>query len=73
MVKERMLIYQTVARIAKYDSTGRFLESWGQIGTAPGEFRTPHALAFDSRGRLFVADRGNVRIQIFRARWYFYH
>lgn len=55
----------TVARIAKYDSTGRFIESWGQIGTAPGEFRTPHGLAFDSRGRLFVADRGNVRIQIF--------
>lgn len=55
----------TVARIAKYDRHGRFLESWGQIGTAPGEFRTPHSLAFDSRGRLFVADRGNVRIQIF--------
>ncbi len=55
----------TVARIAKYDPAGRFLESWGQIGTAPGEFRTPHGLAFDSRGRLFVADRGNVRIQIF--------
>ena len=55
----------TVARIAKYDSTGRVLESWGSIGTAPGEFRTPHSLAFDSRGRLFVADRGNVRIQIF--------
>ena len=55
----------TVARIAKYDPTGRFIESWGQIGTAPGEFRTPHGLAFDSRGRLFVADRGNVRIQIF--------
>ncbi|HEX9726749.1 MAG TPA: hypothetical protein VGC53_20900, partial [Vicinamibacteria bacterium] len=32
---------------------------------APGEFRTPHALAFDSRGRLFVADRGNHRLQIF--------
>jgi sugar lactone lactonase YvrE len=55
----------TVARIVKYDPTGRFLQSWGQIGTAPGEFRTPHGLAFDSRGRLFVADRGNVRIQIF--------
>jgi sugar lactone lactonase YvrE len=35
------------------------------LGTGPGEFRTPHALAFDSRGRLFVADRGNHRIQIF--------
>ena len=55
----------TVSRIAKFDRNGRFLESWGRIGTAPGEFRTPHGLAFDSRGRLFVADRGNVRIQIF--------
>ena len=55
----------TVARIVKYDRAGRFLESWGSIGSAPGEFRTPHGLAFDSRGRLFVADRGNVRIQIF--------
>ena len=55
----------TVARIAKFDRHGRFLESWGSIGTEPGKFRTPHSLAFDSQGRLFVADRGNVRIQIF--------
>lgn len=55
----------TTSRIAKFDSQGNFLESWGRIGTAPGEFRTPHGLAFDSRGRLYVADRGNVRIQIF--------
>ena len=38
---------------------------WGQIGDGPGEFRTPHGMAFDSQGRLFVADRGNHRIQIF--------
>ena len=37
----------------------------GQVRLGPGEFRTPHALAMDSRGRLFVADRGNHRIQIF--------
>ena len=37
----------------------------GQARNGPGEFRTPHSLAFDSRGRLFVADRGNVRLQIF--------
>lgn len=55
----------TVARIAKFDRHGRFIESWGSIGTEPGKFRTPHSLAFDSQGRLFVADRGNVRIQIF--------
>ena len=55
----------TVSRIAKFDRDGRFVDSWGQIGSAPGEFRTPHGLAFDSQNRLFVADRGNVRIQIF--------
>lgn len=55
----------TVARIVKFSKDGRFIKSWGKLGSGPGEFRTPHALAFDSRGRLFVADRGNMRIQIF--------
>ena len=52
-------------RIVKFSRDGKFLKEWGRMGSAPGEFRTPHALAFDSRGRLFVADRGNHRIQIF--------
>ena len=55
----------TVARISKFTQDGRFIKSWGRFGSGPGEFRTPHALAFDSNGRLFVADRGNHRIQIF--------
>jgi sugar lactone lactonase YvrE len=55
----------TVARIVKFSKDGKFIKTWGKLGSAPGEFRTPHALAFDSRGRLFVADRGNMRIQIF--------
>src|SRR6266545_2450097 len=55
----------TVARISKFTKDGKFVKSWGKLGSAPGEFRTPHSLAFDSRGRLFVADRGNVRLQIF--------
>lgn len=55
----------TPARIVKYDRTGQFIKEWGKWGSAPGEFKTPHGLAFDSRGRLFVADRGNVRLQIF--------
>jgi sugar lactone lactonase YvrE len=55
----------TVARIVKFSKDGKFIKSWGKLGTAPGEFRTPHALAFDSRGRLIVSDRGNVRLQIF--------
>jgi sugar lactone lactonase YvrE len=54
-----------VARIVKYTRDGKLIKSWGRFGTAPGEFKTPHALAFDSQGRLFVADRGNNRLQIF--------
>ena len=55
----------TVARIAKFSKDGKYIESWGKWGDGPGEFKTPHALAFDSQGRLFVADRGNNRLQIF--------
>jgi sugar lactone lactonase YvrE len=60
-----------VARISRFTKDGKFIASFGTLGTGPGEFRTPHALAFDSRGRLFVADRGNVRLQIFDANYKF--
>ncbi len=53
------------ARIVKFTKDGKFIKTWGKKGTAPGEFDTPHALAMDSRGRLFVGDRNNNRIQIF--------
>jgi streptogramin lyase len=53
------------ARILKFNRAGELLQSWGRKGTGPSEFDQPHALAMDSRGRLFVADRGNNRIQIF--------
>ncbi|MEX2572517.1 MAG: peptidyl-alpha-hydroxyglycine alpha-amidating lyase family protein [Gemmatimonadota bacterium] len=52
-------------RIIKFTPDGEYVTEWGTIGNAPGQFRTPHAMAFDSQGRLFVADRGNHRIQIF--------
>ena len=53
------------ARILKLDRNGRLLKEWGGNGSGPGQFDMPHALAMDSHGRLFVADRGNNRIQIF--------
>jgi len=53
------------ARIIKFSPDGTRLIEWGQIGVRHGEFRTPHALAFDSKGRLWVVDRGNHRIEIF--------
>ena len=55
----------STGRIMKFSPDGRFIKQWGEIGIGEGEFRTPHALEFDSQGRLFVADRGNHRIQIF--------
>src|SRR4051812_42250820 len=55
----------STSRISKFSPDGKFIKSWGKIGVKHGEFRTPHALAFDSRGRLWVADRGNHRIEIF--------
>jgi sugar lactone lactonase YvrE len=56
---------KTNARIVKFSKDGKFIKAWGKHGTAPGEFDTPHNLAMDSAGRLFVADRANNRIQIF--------
>jgi len=53
------------ARIVKFTKDGKFITQWGKHGSGPGEFETPHALAMDSQGRLFVGDRTNNRIQIF--------
>ena len=55
----------SVGRITKWAPDGTFIKSWGEWGFEDGQFRAPHSLAFDSQGRLFVADRGNRRIQIF--------
>ena len=52
-------------RVMKFSSDGTFIKSWGTTGYGPGEFKSLHALDIDSRGRLFVADRGNNRLQIF--------
>ena len=53
------------SRISKFSPDGKFIKSWGTIGVKHGEFRTPHALMFDAKGRLWVADRGNHRLEIF--------
>jgi sugar lactone lactonase YvrE len=52
-------------RVLKFTKDGKFIKEWGKLGTGPGEFDQPHALAFDSKGRLFVGDRNNNRVQIF--------
>jgi len=59
------------ARLIRFDKNGKFLREFGKMGTGTdGEFMQPHGLAFDSKGRLFVADRSNNRIQILDAETY---
>lgn len=53
----------TVARISRFTADGKYISSFGKLGSGPGEFRTPHDIVIDNQGRLLVADRGNMRIQ----------
>jgi DNA-binding beta-propeller fold protein YncE len=53
------------ARVAKVDKNGTWLKSWGERGTEPGQFDTLHSIATDAQGNVYVADRGNRRIQVF--------
>jgi DNA-binding beta-propeller fold protein YncE len=55
------------ARIHKFSADGKLLLSWGEPGGEPGQFRLPHSVRVDRRGRVWVADRENHRIQIFEA------
>jgi peptidylamidoglycolate lyase len=52
-------------RIVHFDPKGKFIKAWGKQGKRPGEFDCPHAIVMDSKGLLYVADRGNTRVQVF--------
>src|ERR1700722_7488188 len=53
------------SRVEKFDKDGNFIKEWGQRGKGPGEFNTPHSIATDSKGNVYVVDKRNSRIQIF--------
>jgi DNA-binding beta-propeller fold protein YncE len=55
------------ARVVHFDKYGKFVNEWGELGHKPGQFSIPHAIAVDSKNRVYVADRNNVRIQVFDA------
>ena len=52
-------------RVVKFTKDGKYIKEWGKKGSGRGELSEPHTIAMDSRGRLFVGDRENNRIQIF--------
>src|SRR5262249_43883484 len=54
----------STARLLKFDKNGKLIKAWGQLGNGREDFDQPHALAMDSKGRLFIGDRGNNRIVI---------
>jgi DNA-binding beta-propeller fold protein YncE len=53
------------SRVAKVDRDGNWIKSWGERGTGPGQFHTPHSIALDAHDNVYVADRSNRRIQVF--------
>jgi hypothetical protein len=55
----------TAARILEYTADGKRVHVWGSSGSGPGQFQIPHGIAFDGKSVLYVADRGNTRIQRF--------
>jgi DNA-binding beta-propeller fold protein YncE len=52
-------------RIVHYDKNGKFVKSWGKLGSGAGELSLPHGIAMDSKGRLYVIERNNSRVQVF--------
>lgn len=55
-------------RIVRFSPDGHFLYQWGSRGAGPGQFDTPHGIALDAAGHVYVADRGNARVQVFNPR-----
>jgi len=62
----------TNSRVAKFDKRGAWIKSWGSRGSGgqhadenPGQFNTPHNIGVDRQNNVYVADRGNRRIQVF--------
>ncbi len=52
-------------RVVRFSASGEFRFDWGSKGTGPGEFDLPHGIDVDRQGRVYVADRGNARVQVF--------
>lgn len=52
-------------RVVHFTKDGKFVKAWGSMGNEDGKFSIPHAIAIDSKDRLYVADRNNARVQVY--------
>ncbi|MCP4640145.1 MAG: hypothetical protein GY851_06925, partial [bacterium] len=52
-------------RVVHFDATGKFVKAWGTVGVEAGQLSQPHSIAVDSKGRLYVGERNNCRVQVF--------
>jgi DNA-binding beta-propeller fold protein YncE len=53
------------SRVVKFSKEGKYQKEWGKKGAREGEFNLPHVICLDTKGRVFVGDRENNRIQVF--------
>jgi len=53
------------SRVVKFDAEGNYLMEWGEPGDGPSQFNLPHGITLDDEGRVYVADRTNLRVQVF--------
>jgi DNA-binding beta-propeller fold protein YncE len=55
------------SRLAKFNKDGSWAKAIGERGNAPDQFNTPHGIASDAAGLIYVADRGNRRVQVYNS------
>src|SRR6185503_21066856 len=55
----------TNTRVVKFAKDGKLIKFWGTKGSGPGQLDVPHSIVMDSKGRLYVANRANVRVEVF--------
>ena len=55
------------SRVAKFDKNGNWVKALGTRGSAPNQFNTPHGITSDNNGNIYVADRGNRRVQVYNS------